>query len=160
MFLKAPTRAGRRWNTLRSRQSFAFSHYVKVSTLAGISDDVEYMRVNRSDILNALEEVQLAFGVSEEELEQVVQNGGALEEAKYVFQTASPPGRVLATNRTYKPCAVLDSHPHKDAAPPSSDIQAEAGIQFVASSRGTNGPVHATYPGLCVLLPLHSSPLT
>ncbi|RDX41576.1 hypothetical protein OH76DRAFT_1327691, partial [Lentinus brumalis] len=31
--------------------------------------------------------------------------------------------------------------------PPSSDIQAEAGIQFVASSRGTNGPVHATYPG-------------
>ena len=32
--------------------------------------------------------------------------------------------------------------------PPSSDIQSEAGIQYVASSRGTNGPVHATYPGL------------
>lgn len=32
--------------------------------------------------------------------------------------------------------------------PPSSDIQTEARIQYVSSSRGTNGPVHATYPGL------------
>lgn len=43
--------------------------------MAGISDDVENLRVNRQDFMNALEEVHPAFGVSEEELQQVVQNG-------------------------------------------------------------------------------------
>ncbi|KAI0743155.1 GMC oxidoreductase [Daedaleopsis nitida] len=31
--------------------------------------------------------------------------------------------------------------------PPTSDIQAIANIQYDASSRGTSGPVHASYPG-------------
>lgn len=43
--------------------------------MAGISDDIENLRVNRNDFLNALDEVHPAFGVSEEELQQVVQNG-------------------------------------------------------------------------------------
>jgi vesicle-fusing ATPase len=43
--------------------------------MAGISDDVENLRVNRSDFMHALDEVHPAFGVSEEELRQVVQNG-------------------------------------------------------------------------------------
>ena len=43
--------------------------------MAGISDDIEQLRVNRNDFLNALDEVHPAFGVSEEELQQVVQNG-------------------------------------------------------------------------------------
>lgn len=60
---------------VKSATSFAFSRHVKVGTLAGISDDVENMRVNRNDFMNALDEVQPAFGVSKEELEQVVQNG-------------------------------------------------------------------------------------
>ena len=60
---------------VKSATSFAFSRHVKVGTLAGISDDVENMRVNRQDFMNALDEVQPAFGVSKEELEQVVQNG-------------------------------------------------------------------------------------
>jgi vesicle-fusing ATPase len=80
---------------IKSATSFAFNRHVKVSspmtpccqsregwqhcfqvgTVAGISDDVENLRVNRSDFLNALEEVHPAFGVSEEELAQVIQNG-------------------------------------------------------------------------------------
>lgn len=43
--------------------------------MAGISDDVENLRVNRNDFLDALDEVHPAFGVSEEELQQVIQNG-------------------------------------------------------------------------------------
>ena len=43
--------------------------------MAGISEDVENLRVNRADFMNALEEVHPAFGVSEEELQQVIQNG-------------------------------------------------------------------------------------
>ena len=43
--------------------------------MAGISNDVENLRVNRDDFMNALDEVHPAFGVSEEELQQVVQNG-------------------------------------------------------------------------------------
>lgn len=43
--------------------------------MAGISDDVENLRVNRNDFMSAFDEVQPAFGVSEEELQQVIQNG-------------------------------------------------------------------------------------
>ncbi|KAI5116618.1 hypothetical protein M0805_007789 [Coniferiporia weirii] len=60
---------------IKSATSFAFNRHVKVGTMAGISDDVENLRVNRNDFLNALDEVHSAFGVSEEELQQVIQNG-------------------------------------------------------------------------------------
>ena len=43
--------------------------------MAGISDDVENLRVNRNDFMQALDEVHPAFGVSEEDLQQVIQNG-------------------------------------------------------------------------------------
>jgi vesicle-fusing ATPase len=60
---------------VKSAASFAFNRHVKVGTIAGISDDVENLRVNLDDFANALEEVHPAFGVSEEELAQVIQNG-------------------------------------------------------------------------------------
>ena len=60
---------------VKSATSFAFSRHVKVGTLAGVSDDIENLMVNRGDFMNALEEVTPAFGVAKEELEQVVQNG-------------------------------------------------------------------------------------
>ncbi|KAI3620161.1 hypothetical protein CBS9595_002128 [Malassezia furfur] len=60
---------------VKSATSFAFNRHVKVGTVAGISDDVENMRVNRDDFLCALDEVKPAFGVAEEELQQVVRNG-------------------------------------------------------------------------------------
>ncbi|KAF5363987.1 hypothetical protein D9756_000253 [Leucocoprinus leucothites] len=60
---------------IKSATSFAFSRHVKVGTMAGISDDVDNLKVNMNDFMNALEEVHPAYGVSEEELEQVVQNG-------------------------------------------------------------------------------------
>jgi vesicle-fusing ATPase len=43
--------------------------------MAGIGEDVENLRVNRRDFMAAMDEVHPAFGVSEEELAQVVQNG-------------------------------------------------------------------------------------
>lgn len=43
--------------------------------MAGISNDVEDLRVNRTDFMSAFDEVQPAFGVSEEELQSVIQNG-------------------------------------------------------------------------------------
>ena len=60
---------------IKSATSYAFNRHVKVGTMAGISDDVENLRVNRTDFMRALDEVHPAFGVSEEELQQVVQNG-------------------------------------------------------------------------------------
>ncbi|KAM0792734.1 hypothetical protein ACM66B_002510 [Microbotryomycetes sp. NB124-2] len=60
---------------VKSATSFAFNRHVKVGTIAGISDDVDQMQVVREDFLHALDEVQPAFGVSEEELQAVVQNG-------------------------------------------------------------------------------------
>ncbi|GAK65000.1 vesicular-fusion protein SEC18 [Moesziomyces antarcticus] len=60
---------------IKSATSFAFNRHVKVGTMAGISNDVEDMKVMHQDFLNALEEVKPAFGVAEEELSQVVQNG-------------------------------------------------------------------------------------
>ncbi|KAF8515015.1 P-loop containing nucleoside triphosphate hydrolase protein [Gautieria morchelliformis] len=60
---------------VKSATSFAFNRHVKVGTMAGISDDIDKLRVNRDDFMQAFSEVQPAFGVSEEELQTVVQNG-------------------------------------------------------------------------------------
>lgn len=60
---------------VKSASSFAFNRHVKVGTMAGISDDIDNLKVNRQDFLSALEEVQPAFGVSEEELVQCIRGG-------------------------------------------------------------------------------------
>ena len=60
---------------VKSASSFAFNRHVKVGTVAGVSDDIENMKVNRGDFMNALEEVKAAFGVSEEELETAMKHG-------------------------------------------------------------------------------------
>ncbi|KAF8915199.1 vesicular-fusion protein SEC18 [Mucidula mucida] len=76
---------------IKSATSFAFNRHVKVGTMAGIGDDVENLRVNRDDFMHALDEVHPAFGVSEEELQQVIQNGiihfdGGVEEILHTGQ--------------------------------------------------------------------------
>lgn len=45
-----------------------------MGTVAGVSPDVESMRVQRNDFLAALEEVKPAFGVSDEDLISCIQN--------------------------------------------------------------------------------------
>jgi vesicle-fusing ATPase len=60
---------------VRSATTFAFNRHIKVGTMAGIADDVSDMQITRADFLSALEEVHAAFGVSEEELSTVVDNG-------------------------------------------------------------------------------------
>jgi vesicle-fusing ATPase len=60
---------------VKSASSFAFNRHVKVGTVAGVSDDIENMKVNRADFMKALEEVKPAFGVSEEELETAMDRG-------------------------------------------------------------------------------------
>lgn len=59
---------------VKSATSFAFNRHVKVGTVAAF-DDVNNMKITRADFMHALDEVQPAFGVSEEELTEVVQNG-------------------------------------------------------------------------------------
>ncbi len=60
---------------VKSASSFAFTRHVKVGTVAGISDDINDMKVNRQDFHNALDEVKPAFGVSEEELSTCLRGG-------------------------------------------------------------------------------------
>lgn len=60
---------------VKSASSFAFNRHVKVGTVAGVSDDIENMKVNRGDFIKALDEVKAAFGVSEEELETAMRAG-------------------------------------------------------------------------------------
>jgi vesicle-fusing ATPase len=60
---------------VKSASSFAFNRHVKVGTVAGVSDDIENMKVNRDDFMKALEEVKPAFGVSEEELGTALRGG-------------------------------------------------------------------------------------
>jgi len=68
---------------VKSASSFAFNRHVKVGTVAGVSDDIENMKVNRDDFMKALEEVKPAFGVSEEELSTAVR-GGILRFSPYI----------------------------------------------------------------------------
>ncbi|KAK6527812.1 transport between ER and Golgi ATPase protein [Orbilia ellipsospora] len=70
---------------VKSASSFAFNRHVKVGTVAGISDDIEHMKVNRQDFMNAIDEVRPAFGVSEDELATCLQ-GGIIHYNSYVDQ--------------------------------------------------------------------------
>lgn len=78
--------------------------------MAGISDDIDQLRVNRDDFMHAFDEVQPAFGVSEEELQTVVQNG------IYHFNDnigvsvpaiASSPGALTATSPSSSYCKMV-----------------------------------------------------
>ena len=68
---------------VKSATSFAFNRHVKVGTMAGVSDDVANMKVNRGDFQHALEEVKPAFGVSEEELSNCL-HGGIIHYSTYI----------------------------------------------------------------------------
>lgn len=68
---------------VKAATSFAFNRHVKVGTMAGISEDVADMKVNRDDFENALEEVKPAFGVSEEELSYCLR-GGVIHFSQYI----------------------------------------------------------------------------
>lgn len=59
---------------VKAATSYAFSRHIKGGTMAGISADMDDIKVSMDDFLNALKEVQPAFGVSEAELQQCVQN--------------------------------------------------------------------------------------
>lgn len=59
---------------VKSATSFAMNRHVKVGSVAQF-ENVENMRIMREDFMHALDEVQPAYGVSEEELQEVVQNG-------------------------------------------------------------------------------------
>ncbi len=67
--------AGLSWCDLGCRPLTHYPPSTQVGTVAGISDDINEMRVGRDDFMAALEEVHASFGVSEEELGAVVQNG-------------------------------------------------------------------------------------
>lgn len=60
---------------VKAASSFAFSRHIKVGTMAAINPDVENMKVNMQDFLQALEEVKPLFGVAEEELGKRIRGG-------------------------------------------------------------------------------------
>lgn len=59
---------------VKSASSFAFNRHTKVGTLAGVSSDIDQMKVMRDDFLAALDEVHAAFGVNDTELKMCIKN--------------------------------------------------------------------------------------
>ncbi|KAI7868132.1 P-loop containing nucleoside triphosphate hydrolase protein [Spinellus fusiger] len=78
---------------VKAASSYAFSRHIKVGTVAGVAPDVETMKVNMDDFMAALQEVPPAFGVSETELKQCVQN--------HVIPFASHIEQILADGKLY-----------------------------------------------------------
>ncbi|TLS25036.1 hypothetical protein PpBr36_06997 [Pyricularia pennisetigena] len=60
---------------VKAATSFAFNRHTKVGTMAGVSDNVAEMKVNRDDFLHALGEVKPAFGMDEDKLGAVIRHG-------------------------------------------------------------------------------------
>ncbi len=85
---------------IRSATSFAMNRHVKVGTMAGVSEDVDNMKVNRDDFEHAFDDVKPSFGVSEDEMQRCLRGGiihfspavdGILNEAKLVVKQVSEP---------------------------------------------------------------------
>lgn len=60
---------------VKAAASLAFSRHTEVGQLAAVKQDVANIKVNRDDFMNALTEIQPAFGVSEAELDEAVRLG-------------------------------------------------------------------------------------
>lgn len=60
---------------VRAATSYALSRHVKVGTVAGVSDDVDKITVNRDDFEHGFADVQPAFGVSEDEMQRLLRGG-------------------------------------------------------------------------------------
>ena len=85
---------------VRSATSFAMNRHVKVGTMAGVSDDVDKMTVNRDDFKHAFDDVKPSFGVSEDQMQKRLRGGiihfskainEILEEAKLIVKQVSQP---------------------------------------------------------------------
>jgi len=85
---------------VRSATSFALNRHVKVGTMAGVSDDVDKMTVNRDDFEHAFDDVKPSFGVSEDEMQRCLRGGiihfseaidGILNEAKLIVKQVQEP---------------------------------------------------------------------
>lgn len=70
---------------VKAASSFAFSRHIKVGTMAAINPDVEDMKVNRQDFLQALDEVKPLFGAAEEELGKCIR-GDIIHYSRYIDQ--------------------------------------------------------------------------
>lgn len=57
---------------VRSASSFAFSRYIKVGTMASVSEDVENLQVVMSDFEHALQEVKPAYGSDDSQIEDAI----------------------------------------------------------------------------------------
>ena len=85
---------------VRSATSFALNRHVKVGTVAGVSDDIQNITVNRNDFEHAFDDVKPAFGVSEEELQGYLTGGiirfspfidNILDEGRLIMQQVQEP---------------------------------------------------------------------
>ncbi|KAH8820002.1 vesicular-fusion protein-like protein sec18 [Xylogone sp. PMI_703] len=119
---------------VKSASSFAFNRHVKVGTVAGVSDDIENMKVNRSDFMNALDEVKPAFGVSEEELETAMM-AGILHFSPYI-ETILKDGRlfvemVRSSETTSLLSVLLHGPPGSGKTALAAKIAKESGFPFI-----------------------------
>ncbi len=119
---------------VKSASSFAFNRHVKVGTVAGISDDIVNMKVNRNDFQNALEEVKPAFGVSEEELESCIRGGiihyspfigNILDEGRLIIQQVQEAGSTPLFS------VILHGPPGSGKTALAAKMAADSGFPFI-----------------------------
>jgi len=119
---------------VKSASSFAFNRHVKVGTVAGISDDIVNMKVNRHDFQNALEEVKPAFGVSEEELESCIRGGiihyspfigNILDEGRLIIQQVQEAGSTPLFS------VILHGPPGSGKTALAAKMAADSGFPFI-----------------------------
>lgn len=119
---------------VKSASSFAFNRHVKVGTVAGISDDIENMKVNRQDFLNAIDEVKPAFGVSEDELANCLQ-GGIIHYNSYVEQILKEGHlfveQVRKSERTPLVSILLHGPPSSGKTALAAKIAIDSGYPFI-----------------------------
>lgn len=119
---------------VRSATSFALNRHVQVGTMAGVSDDVENLTVNRDDFAHAFDDVKPAFGVSEDELQGCLTGGiihfspfidNVLKEGSLIVQ------QVQAANSTPIFSAILHGPPGSGKSALAAKIALDSEYPFI-----------------------------
>ena len=118
---------------VRSAASWALNRHVKGGTMAVISDDIEQMAVNRADFDKAFDDVHPAFGVSEDELQDCL-NQGVMHYSPFIsniLEEGSLVVKQVAGDRTPMFTALLHGPPGSGKTALAAKIALDSGYPFI-----------------------------
>ncbi|KAL3482314.1 P-loop containing nucleoside triphosphate hydrolase protein [Aspergillus californicus] len=119
---------------VKAATSFAFNRHIDSGKTVRVKDDAPEMKVNHSDFILALNEIQPAFGVSEDEIKQCIEHGiiNYSEQINHVLKEGEALAKGLSqSDQTPLWSILLNGGPGSGKTALAAQIALESGSPFI-----------------------------